>query len=326
MRPTILIAEDDYVSRLALQRLLERWGHTVQVARDGEEAWEMLSQEGSPRLAILDWMMPGLDGLEVCRRVRGLDLDGYTYILILTGRDQKADMISALEGGADDYLTKPVDRRELAARLATGQRILDLQSQLLATRERLQREATHDALTGLWNRRAGRDELERCVARAARNHAPLAVAVADVDHFKAVNDSCGHPVGDEVLVEVGRRLRAAMRAGETVARWGGEEFLVVMPGADAGQARDLADRLRRVIAAPPIATTAGPLSITMSWGVAAALAPEAGTGDDLVHLADGALYAAKRRGRNRVESCAAERPRLVPPERLAPAVASGGVR
>ena len=307
METSILIAEDDLASRFALQSVLEKWGYEVEAARDGTEAWEMLQADDAPKLAILDWMMPGLDGLEVCRRTREAGGE-YTYLILLTGRGLKGDLATALEEGFDDYLSKPFERAELAARLAVGRRILELQRRLILSQRRLEEEATHDPLTGLWNRRAMVDALRRDLSRATRDGGPLSLALVDLDHFKRVNDTYGHHVGDAVLVEAAARLRGSLRGGDAVARWGGEELLLMLSAADVWTSRDVADRLRATFADQPFVVGEGlSLRVTASFGLAQSEPQE--SWEDLVRRADEALYRAKRAGRNRVEWAA---PRPVP--------------
>jgi diguanylate cyclase (GGDEF)-like protein len=319
----ILIADDEIVSRTVLDDTLARWGYEVQVARDGDEAWAALHAASSPQLAILDWQMPGLDGPEICRRLRQETRDKYVYILLLTARDNRSDVIAGLASGADDYLTKPFDRHELQARLTVGRRILRLQEELIEAREALRVEATHDSLTGLWNRRGVLAMLSADLERATREGSPLALVVADLDHFKAVNDTRGHLVGDEVLRQVGRRLHDAVRPYDGVGRLGGEEFLVVLPGAPAPVAAEVAERVRRAIAGSPIAVAGGELALTLSAGVAAAPAGLVDP-DPLLAAADDALYEAKRSGRDRVVVAAAIEPAPGSRRDAVPSAAAGG--
>jgi diguanylate cyclase (GGDEF)-like protein len=294
----ILFAEDDCVSRHRLAAVLRQWRYEVVEARDGDEAWEELQKEDAPQLAILDWMMPGMDGLEICRRVRQCRREPYTYILLLTAKVQKEDVVAGLEAGADDYLTKPVDVHELQVRLRAGRRILELQKKLIAAREELRIRATRDALTGLWNRTAIFDVLRHEIARAERGGAPLSIVMADVDHFKRVNDVYGHPVGDVVLQEVTRRMQIALRPYDEIGRYGGEELLLILPRCDAQQAVQVAERLRRCIAEAPIDTPEGEISVTVSFGVATKEGDAKADMHLLLRAADDALYRAKQQGRN----------------------------
>jgi diguanylate cyclase (GGDEF)-like protein len=246
-------------------------------------------------------MRPGLEGPQVCRRVRGLTDRPYTYILLLTARSQRDDLLRGLESGADDYLTKPFDSQELRARLHVGRRILDLQGHLIAAREELRFRATHDVLTGLANRAAVFDVIRRECSRQLREGGSIGIVLLDLDHFKNVNDTYGHLCGDAVLREAARRLVGSVRAYDTAGRYGGEEFLVAAPASDGPGTLALAERIRQSIEAPPVDTEAGPVRITVSCGVATSdpqnpLAPDA-----LLRLVDAAMYRAKDRGRNRCE-------------------------
>lgn len=288
----VLIADDELTQRRFLAALLRRAGHDVVEAADGCEAWAVIESE-RPRLVLSDWLMPGLTGPELVRRVRAAGWPGYTYVILLTAKEGKESLVAGLEAGADDYLTKPFDRAELMARLAIGLRILDLE-------QRLADAATHDPLTGLLNRRAVHERVSREEARARREKSPVAVALFDIDHFKRVNDRFGHAAGDEVLRVVGRLVAADVRPYDLAARWGGEEFLLVLPGADAAAALATAERLRRRIETAEVRLPDGPLPVTISGGVAAAVPDEGIVFDALVARADSALYRAKEEGRNRV--------------------------
>jgi len=304
----ILIAEDDPVSRRVLETLLKKWGYEVAVAVDGTEAVRLLESRESPRLAVLDWMMPGLEGVQVCQRIRQDAARPYMYLLLLTARSQRDDLVRGLESGADDYLTKPFDAQELRARLHVGKRILELQDNLIAAREKLLYQATHDALTGISNRGVSLDTLRRERSRQLRENGSFAIILLDIDHFKYVNDTYGHLVGDAVLTETAQRIKTCIRPYDTLGRYGGEEFLLVLPAADAPGAVCVAERIRNAFDALPIASERGPIPITVSLGVA--VSGEAATFDSesLLQMADEALYRAKQMGRNRVElSTAPER-------------------
>jgi two-component system, cell cycle response regulator len=244
----ILLAEDDLVSRRLLEAFLKRYEYEVVVVGDGTQASRLLQEEQGPRLAILDWMMPGMDGPQVCREVRGLQDRPYVYLILLTAKDRKEDIIAGLEAGADDYLTKPFDAHELKARLNAGRRILNLQDQLITAREALRVQATHDSLTGLLNRGAILEVLGRELARSDRLGTSLGVIMADLDHFKHINDTHGHLAGDAVLREAARRMRLCLRSYDVIGRYGGEEFLIVLPDCDALSTLSLAERLRECIA------------------------------------------------------------------------------
>jgi len=303
----VLIAEDDPVSRHMLEAFLTKWGYEVVVAGDGREAWQVLQQDDAPKLAILDWMMPGMEGVQVCQRLRERADQPYVYVLMLTSRDRKQDLVEGIEAGADDYLIKPFDAHELMAHLHAGKRILDVQQELISARDALRVQATHDPLTGLWNHAAIFDILRRELERAQRQRTSLGVVMADLDHFKQINDTYGHPAGDAVLREATRRLQSAVRTYDSIGRYGGEEFLVVVPGADEASALQQAERLRASISKAPIEVDqSSAIPLTISLGVTAPAEPEASNLESLLRAADLALYEAKRKGRNRVEMASAE--------------------
>lgn len=295
----ILIADDEPMSRRMLQVLLAKWGYEVIVTEDGDAAWERLRAPDAPRMALLDWMMPGQNGVAVCRALRKLRPEPYTYILLLTARDAKESVVEGLESGADDYLTKPFHPQELKARIRVGQRLLDLEDNLVQAREAMRFKATHDTLTGVWNRGAILEMLEREASRSRREGASLGVLIADLDHFKSVNDTYGHLTGDAVLREVTKRMQADVRPYDAVGRYGGEEFLILLPGCDHSATQDKAERLREVIVREPIDTHAGTLKVTMSIGGVATSDWPSDSGNQLLQMADAALYRAKEEGRNR---------------------------
>jgi diguanylate cyclase (GGDEF)-like protein len=270
-------------------------------ASDGAAAWDILQREDAPALAILDWMMPGMTGLEVCRLVRQMNRERYTYILLLTSRSQKEDLIEGMEAGADDYVTKPFDQHELKVRLRAGTRIIELQSELLAAREALREQATRDALTRLWNRSSILDILQRELSRAMRERRPLGLLLVDLDHFKSVNDTHGHFAGDAVLSEAGRRMQSGLREYDALGRYGGEEFLVLLPGCDERSTRSSGERIRAHLANQPMVLSDTTLRVTASFGGTCAKPGSNCTAEELIRRADEALYRAKDLGRNRVE-------------------------
>ncbi len=298
----VLIADDDKLSRKLLQMTLEKAGYEVVAVEEGAAAGRILCEPGAPRLALLDWMMPGLDGPAVIRVVRSQEGMPYVHMILLTSRQSKDDLIAGLEAGADDYLTKPFHPEELRARLHTGERILQLEDKLVEAREEMRFKATHDPLTSLWNRSMIMDILKREVTRAGREREPrsVAVAIGDIDHFKKVNDTYGHAAGDEVLREVASRLTRSVRGYDAVARYGGEEFLIVLHGCEGRLGAERAECIRLAINGSPVQTGAGPISISMSLGVAGANDWEQQNSEQLIHEADLALYRAKATGRNRV--------------------------
>ena len=289
--PRLLIADDDASSRRRLSELAERWGYAVVLARNGSEALRIVASADPPKLAILDWLMPGFDGLRVCRFLREQRGDRYVYVLVLTGRNGCEAAAEALEAGADDYVTKPFDERELEGRLRAGRRIVELEERLLIA-------ALHDSLTGVWNRGAVRKHLDRQLSLSKRSASVVSVLAIDLDHFKRINDSHGHAAGDGVLRAAAQRMQAALRDYDGFGRVGGEEFLAVLAGTEA-TALGAAERLRSALVASPIETCAGPLSVSASIGVASGCGTDV-DGAALVARADEALYRAKEAGRDRI--------------------------
>jgi two-component system cell cycle response regulator len=284
----VLIAEDDAVCRTILQTWLRTWGYRFLVAEDGIKAWDILQQENAPDLLILDWVMPGIDGIELCRRVRHRRQDA--YILLVTANDEKGEVVRGLDAGADDYLTKPLDTDELRARLRVGERILGLQQQLRF-------QATHDALTGVWGRGAALDMLHRELTRASRSQTATGVLMIDLDDFKKINDTYGHLFGDGVLKEVAQRIGRTVRTYDIVGRYGGEEFLVILPGCHRNQLQKTAERIRAVVAADGFVVAGSQISATISIGGATAT-KGAMSAKEIIAVADVALYRAKAAGRN----------------------------
>ena len=302
----VLIAEDDPVSCHLLKSFLVKWDYDVAVVTDGMAALRILEGDDTPRLAVLDWMMPGMEGVQICQRIRERKDRPYVYVLLLSARSEKRDLLRGLELGADDYLTKPFDSEELRARLLVGERILSLQDDLIAAREELRFRATHDLLTGISNRGTVMDALRNELSRQVREQKSFGVILVDIDHFKNVNDTYGHLCGDEVLQAVARRMRECMRPYDTVGRYGGEEFLIIASAADARGTLALAERIRSVLESKPVVTQAGEVRITASLGAAMSTDARGADPQTLLRLADKALYRAKDQGRNRAELAGAE--------------------
>lgn len=298
----VLVADDSIMYREILKGLLSSWHYDVVLADDGDEAMAVLNEEDAPHLLLLDSMMPGLSGPELCQAVRNRQQD-YTYIILLSSRVEEEDVAHGFEVGADDYLCKPFKEFELRARLRAGERIIRTHEELIRAREALQFQATHDLVTQLPNRRGIMETLKRELNRAARTAEPLTVCMADLDNFKRVNDTWGHMVGDDVLRWVAEQMPGALRKYDSVGRYGGEEFLVVLPGCDSKCGLEVGERLRQRIAGGLFASDAAQLSVTMSAGVCQLL-PGIKM-EELLNGADQALYQAKKLGRNRVEVAAA---------------------
>lgn len=294
----VLIAEDDPVSRRLLESVLRKWGHEPITATDGKEAWRILGAADAPKLAILDWMMPGLDGIEVCRQLRLRGDAAYVYVLLLTARARTEDMVEGLEAGADDYVVKPFDAGELRARLHSAERILALQQDLRKARDAYRHQATHDALTKLWNRPAILDALDRELDRSRRENTTLGILMADLDRFKQVNDRLGHRGGDEALRESGRRMSGVLRPYDAIGRYGGEEFLVVCPQCGPADIAEIGERVRTAVSQAPLRVGGSEIELTVSVGAATSRADS--TEGGLIRAADQALYRAKEAGRDRL--------------------------
>jgi len=295
----VLIAEDDAVSRKILEASLRRWGHEVIAVDNGDDAWRILSGDDPPRIAVIDWMMPGLDGPEICEQLQLREEQPFTFVLILTAKDNTDDIVSALNSGADDYLTKPYHPQELRSRLGAGIRLVNLTLELEEANQKLFEAAHTDFLTRIPNRNAIITRLTDQLSRSRRAGTPFVVALGDIDHFKLVNDEHGHKTGDDVLIQVAQRLEDVKREYDAVGRYGGEEFLLVLEDVDEESILPVTERFRMSVCEKPIESDGKILPVTMSIG-AIWVPPENTAGlDILLHEADVLLYRAKSEGRNR---------------------------
>lgn len=291
----VLIAEDDAASRRLLEASLHKWGYDVLTTRDGREALEVFQNPEAPSLVISDWMMPDMDGLGLCRKIREMERSGYVYFIILTAEGTKEDVIKGLEAGADDYLLKPFDQQELKYRIGIGKRIVKLEHRIMLL-------ATTDPLTGVLNRRAFMERMEEELHRSHRENASLSLTLADIDHFKMINDRYGHQAGDLVLERFTEQLSKSSRPYDFVGRYGGEEFVICLSGVDALQGRLTAERMRERVEEMKIILpdSSQSIQITASFGVASLSRGSKESLDSLIKRADDAMYRAKREGRNRV--------------------------
>lgn len=295
----LLIAEDDLTTRIMLVAETANWGYKPVAVADGKAAWQVLQGDDPPRLLLLDWEMPGLDGVALCQRIRRRQTSDPPFIILLTARTATADIVEGLGKGANDHIAKPFDNAELQARLQVGRRMLDLQADLARAREVLAFQAAYDVLTGLLNRRAVMDTLEKEISRVQRQGYVLAVGLCDIDHFEQINDTYGHLAGDAVLKEVAGRMRATLRPYEHIGRYGGEEFLI-LASTDDEQALVPFERVRRIIADEPFVVAPASLDVTISCGVTLlSCAVDNRDSTALLAAADKALYEAKASGRNR---------------------------
>jgi len=301
----LLLVEDEPTQLLVMQRVLGQAGYAVETAANGAEALERISQ-GQFQMLVTDWDMPGMDGVTLCRRIREsqAELPGYLYILLLTSHDSTESLVTGLEAGADDYVSKPPKTPELLARLKAGQRVLQLEQSLREAKDKIQQLSITDPLVGTFNRRYLNDQLVHEVERARRYGHPLAAVMADLDFFKNVNDQHGHQAGDDVLRGFVALAKVSIRhSSDWVARYGGEEFVVVLPETDLAGAATTAEKIRSCCATTPFQTTVGRLVVTASFGVASldpGSGPIAAAAESLLRRADAALYRSKHEGRNRI--------------------------
>ncbi len=296
----VLIADDDSMTRIALRKNLQKWGYEVVQAKDGLEAWEALTEENPPRLAVLDWMMPEMEGIDICRRLQQNEDFPFIYTILLTIRKEKDDIVEALDSGAYDFLSKPVHAAELRSRIAVGVRLVAAEDKLREYAGEMERIAITDALTGAYNRRHFFHQGENEIRRAGRYNRPLSFLLLDIDHFKKVNDAYGHFAGDKALKTMTEKCWKAIRECDLFARYGGEEFSMILPETDEDGAFILAERLRKIIETTAITHEESRFNFTVSIGLASLIKDEK-TVEAVMTRADGALYRAKENGRNRTE-------------------------
>jgi two-component system cell cycle response regulator len=292
----VMIVDDEPISRRILENFLIECGYEVLSASDGMEALETIRSPDGPRLVISDWMMPKMNGVELCEKVRGMKKEQYIYFILLTTKAEKGDVIKGLESGADDFIVKPFDREELKCRIKIGERIINLE-------QRIMQLANTDYLTGVLNRRAFMERMEEEANRSIRNEEEMSIIITDIDHFKKFNDTFGHQVGDLVLQRFADRISIASRSYDFVGRYGGEEFIIGLPQTTLEQACQAAERIRKDIEnmeSPLHDNPQIPVRITASFGVASCLMKSSEGIDSIIKLADEALYRAKAEGRNRV--------------------------
>ena len=294
-----LVADSDPDRLRQLEGWLTRWGHEVAPVRNGVEAWHRLEKEREPTLVVLAWRMEGMPGIDVCRRIRLQPELPSAYVLLVADGRASEDLLDGLNAGADDFLFTPLDANETRARIRTGVRIVEIERALKASQDALRVQSTRDATTGSWNRAAILDLLHKEQERARRKSGSVAVVLADLDAFRDVNESLGAPIGDEVLREAARRMSSTLRPYDAVGRYGGEEFLIVLPGSDGLGALTVAERIREAFARRPVTTSAGPVAVTLSLGVASEGGEAATDGNALLRAAESALKRAKSSGRNR---------------------------
>lgn len=296
----VLIAEDDPSANLLLKRLLFSWGFSIITAFDGTKAWEILQEEDVPQIAILDWMMPGMDGLEVCSRIREREKgrEQYTYVIMLTGRSDKEDIVTGIDAGADDYIIKPFHKMELRARLQTGQRIIELQTACRTANKKLLIMSRLDPLTGALSRSAMLDDLDLAMYRSKRDKKSLSISLVDIDKLKEMNERHGRSAGDQILQDSVRKINACTRRTDCLGRFGGDELLVIMLGTDVDTGMTICHRIKKAIAEKKIVINDQSFPVTVSqslavWDGKASI-------EEFIASAEHALLVTKTHGRNRV--------------------------
>jgi two-component system, cell cycle response regulator len=299
----ILVADDDFRCRHIVDEALKRWGYEVETVADGKEALRVLQGNDPPRIAILDWMMQGMDGIEVCRQVRKCTRNPCIYIIV-TLKSRMGDVSACLQSGADDCLIKPLNLQELQARVQAGQRVVDMQA---AKQQSLRYSETHDLLTGLWNRAGILEIAGKEMAYAEREGKSLCLALVNIDNFKILNDQFGHAAVECILPKVAQKIRSVMRSYDDIGRYGDEEFLVIITGLDEQYVFKQAQRLQRHIGERPFNVLGKKISITISIGVAIKpIANGARNVQSLIHAANEAICLAKSLERKRTEKSGSE--------------------
>ncbi len=312
----ILVVEDDPAYYTVLDGMIKRWGYETVWAKSGEEALEILRKHDSPQLAILDWMLPGLDGVEVCRILKERFADElkkflgfhfeegdkyhpkYVYTIILTAKSEPEDLVYALEKGADDYIVKPFNAPELQARIRMGFRVIGLYNQFISAQSKLKKLATCDYLTGVLNRMAILQRIQEEIYRCNRDGGVFSIILLDIDKFKKINDTYGHLVGDKVLIQFTKLVQSVLRKYDKLGRMGGEEFLVFLLNCDTNEAYKISERIRKILENSPINVEGMDLKVTASFGVSSWDPKIHKSLDDLLRAADEAVYEAKRKGGN----------------------------
>ncbi|MEA3385831.1 MAG: diguanylate cyclase [Thermodesulfobacteriota bacterium] len=301
----ILIAEDEKISRMVLANALANNGYEVLQAHDGQEAWDIFQKEKEDiYIAILDWQMPRMDGIELCQKIKDASLSHYVYVIFLTGKKDIDSIVEGLERGADDYLPKPFDKRELLSRLKVGMRLIEFENALREANEKLHTLAITDDLTGISNRRAVFERMKYEISRASREYSPFCLIMMDIDHFKKVNDTYGHSTGDKVLIETVNRIKSVLRPYDIIGRYGGEEFIAGISKTDSKIYKVIAEKLRTCIYKKPFQIEDKKIDLSISLGVVCFMPSRDNDINDLldamIKVADIALYKAKKAGRNKV--------------------------
>ncbi|MSR32065.1 MAG: diguanylate cyclase [Gemmataceae bacterium] len=294
----VLVANENAEELAKLRDMLVEWGYEVVAIQEGNEAWEEINQDPGTRMAILEWGLKGRPTRDICRLIRSRKFANYIFLLILDGTRGKSALVEALQAGADDFISRPFEPEELRARLKTGKRILDLEEHLMASLEVMRVQASHDSLTGILNHGMILETLEKEISRSARQGNQLGVLFADFDFFKKINDQYGHQAGDEVLAEGSRRMKKCLRPYDSLGRYGGEEFLLVLPMVTLDGLMGVAERVRATIANQPFEVDGMKLQVTTSVGVSLGEGKTSVT--EMLKAADEALYRAKKGGRNQV--------------------------